>query len=438
MRAPAPTMTATAARPWLTGARLEFWALALLVFYLSGTVIWTWQAADNGMIDPRERPVGCDFIEFWAAAKAALGHMAAGVYDYHALYPIERTAVAAVSARFPFHYPPILLLLLLPFALLPYLWAVPLWYAGGVASYLSLARRLAADRRAFWIGLAFPGVLLTITYGQMGFWLTAALGWALLLLDKRPVAAGALLGLLAVKPHLFLLLPLALLASRRWSALATAAFVALLLVIASWLAFGTETWQAFLANLEALRHGDIKEASSNLLETYQAWLIPWNKVPSVFVMMRLFGADMSIARAAQGLVAFDAALVVVWVWRSGAALELKAAALVAANLLVSPYLFDYDLILLILPIAWLAARALAQGWLPGEKIMIFALWLSPGLVSFVAVLLHLQLAPLLLAGFLGLICRRMVRERRAAMTSPSATIFVPSAAHAREGDLDCA
>ncbi len=357
-------------RPWLTGERLEFWALALLVFYLAGTAVWTWDAAGNGLIDPRERPIGCDFIEFWAAAKAALGHMAARVYDYHALYPIERTAVAAVPARFPFHYPPSLLLLLLPFALLPYLWAVPLWYAGGIAAYLSLARRLAADRRAFWIGLAFPGALLTITYGQMGFWLTAALGWALLLLDKRPIAAGALIGLLAVKPHLFLLLPLALLASRRWSTLSTAAFVALLLAAASWLVFGTETWQAFIANLEALRQGDIKEASSNLLETYQAWLIPWNKVPSVLVMMRLFGANMEVARLAQGAVALAAALAVVWAWRGAAALELKAAALVAADLLVSPYLFDYDLILLILPIAWLAARALARGWLPGEKIML--------------------------------------------------------------------
>jgi len=54
--------------------------------------------------------------------------------------------------------------------------------------------------------------------------LTAALaGAALLSLERRPILAGVFIGLLAIKPHLALLFPVALIAIGAWRTLLAAA-----------------------------------------------------------------------------------------------------------------------------------------------------------------------------------------------------------------------
>ena len=64
------------------------------------------------------------------------------------------------------------------------------------------------------LALAFPATFINLFHGQNGFLNAALLGAALLALDRRPVVAGILFGLLSYKPHLGLLVPLALLAGR--------------------------------------------------------------------------------------------------------------------------------------------------------------------------------------------------------------------------------
>jgi hypothetical protein len=54
-------------------------------------------------------------------------------------------------------------------------------------------RRILPQPLTLWAGLAFPGALLSIEHGQNAFFTTGLLGWALLL-PRRPVAAGILIG----------------------------------------------------------------------------------------------------------------------------------------------------------------------------------------------------------------------------------------------------
>jgi hypothetical protein len=69
----------------------------------------------------------------------------------------------------------------------------------------------------------------------------------------------------------------------------------------------------------------------------------------------------------------------VWrAWRSQTApFEAKAAVLCAGTLLVSPYLFTYDLTWAALALAFLAILGIRDGFFRGERDMLFAAWLAP-------------------------------------------------------------
>ncbi len=52
---------------------------------------------------------------------------------------------------------------------------------------------------------------------------------------------------------------------------------------------------------------------------------------------------------------------------------MKAASLVVAALLTTPYLFIYDLPILTVPLVFLASLGIAQGFVPGERTAMVAL-----------------------------------------------------------------
>ena len=387
--------------PWLDRRRLDFYPRALFVAFLAAIVAWTARTVANGMIDPMGRAIGCDFVQYWSAARAVLEGSSAAVYDFRAFQAFENMAVGAIVPEFPWHYPPPLLLLVTPLGLLPYLGALVLWYASGLAAFVALLSRIARSRTELWIGLAFPATLIAIAYGQIDLLLAGAFGFGLLLLDTRPLAAGALFALVALKPQLAPLLPVALLVSGRWRAFGAAAMCLAALIAASWLAFGTATWQAYLDDISELR------------QLYEHWQIPWYRVPSFFVTTRLLGGGLALAYLVQIVAALAGLVSVIWAWRGRGRPDLQAAVLVVADALVSPYLFDYDLVLLVLAMAWLGQHAVERGWLRGEKPALVAIWLGPFLSLLSAVLLHVHVEPLLVAVFLGLACRRLARERHA-------------------------
>ena len=83
-------------------------------------------------------------------------------------------------------------------------------------------------------------------------------------------------------------------------------------------------------------------------------------------------------------------------------------------MLVTPYLIDYDLVLLALPIAWLSWEAMNLAFLPWEKSILFLVWLFPLFARMLSLLAHVPLTPLVLALLMVAIVRR-----RAAVTSPA-------------------
>jgi hypothetical protein len=86
----------------------------------------------------------------------------------------------------------------------------------------------------------------------------------------------------------------------------------------------------------------------------------WHK--SIFSAVRMWGGSVPTAYAIQGALLAMLAASLAWLWHSDAAFELKAAALSVASLLATPYVLDYDLIVLAVAIAFFARHGLSRGF----------------------------------------------------------------------------
>ena len=184
--------------------------------------------------------------------------------------------------------------------------------------------------------------------GQNGLLLASVWILAALAYPRRRLVAGLLFGLLSVKPHLALLIPLALLAGRDWRALTGFALAALGVHGLALALFGWGALHGFLAMLPLF--GALAANG----------LTGWDKMGSVYAALRLAGAAPAIAWTAHGAIAALAIGVTLRAWRRGADPALRVALLAAATLLVSPYLYVYDQLVLIVPIAWLVRAGVGE------------------------------------------------------------------------------
>jgi hypothetical protein len=216
------------------------------------------------------------------------------------------------------------------------------------------------------LALAFPAVLINLGHGHNGFLTAALIGGGLALVDMRPIAAGVLFGLLSYKPQFGIMIPLVLMASGRWRTFFAASATVAVLVLATWLAFGAETWGAFFDSTALTR-----------VAVLEAGATGWHKIQSVFAWVRLWGGSVTLAYAAQGATMLAVAAALVRLWRSEAAYPFKAAALAIGSILATPYSLDYDMMVLSPAIAFLAAEGLKHGFAPWQKSALAWLWFVP-------------------------------------------------------------
>ena len=94
-------------------------------------------------------------------------------------------------------------------------------------------------------------------------------------------------------------------------------------------------WRAFFESMRFTREVVLERGDTG-----------WHKIQSVFSWARMWGASVDVAYIAQTTVTLCAGGATVWFWRTRAAFPLKAAALLIATLLATPYSLDYDLMLL--------------------------------------------------------------------------------------------
>jgi len=391
---------------WLTRARIRGYSLILLG--LCAVAMAGWIALSDGLIDRNGKPVGTDFSNVYAAGQLAWQGRAADAYDP----PLQHEAEKAVFGRdvpfFGWHYPPFFLGIAFLAAALPYAWGLSLWLTASFAAYLVTLRAILPRPETWLVATAFPAVFVNIGHGQNGFLTTALLGGALHLLTRRPWLAGILIGLLAYKPQFGVMIPIALLAGGHWRTIGGAILTVAALVAISTLALGTEIWHAFVASTTFTQTVVLEAGNTG-----------WEKIQSIFSAVRMWGGSVAMAYSAQATLAVTLAATLAWLWHSDAAFELKAAALATASLLATPYVLDYDLVVLALAIAYLARLGLARGFRGFEISLLAAAWIVPlcsrGIAQVTAIPLGLTTLLLLYA-----IIMRRVMENRSYVAQPVA------------------
>lgn len=385
---------------WLGRDRLRVYSQAVLVCYASYFVIWFIRASVLRV--PGVFPLGGDFLVFWSAAQLVLQGDPLAAYNVAVLHQVELATVPLVATTqgvLPWFYPPTFMPLVVPFGLLPYWLAVPVFLGVSAGSFLWVASRIVPWREAWLPCAAFPGIAVVFSTGQNALLLAACGGLALTLLRARPVAAGMLLALLSVKPHLALMFPVALFCARAWRALIAMVATSLGLAVLALVAFGPECFAAFLQNAAFAR--TVVESGAVHLE----------RMPTLFAMVKMLHGSVALAYALHLLGATAACAVVVYAWSRPCTFALQAAALLTASMLISPYLYDYDLAFLGLAVAWLAVYARQAGWLPGEREALIVLWLLPLAGMLLVERLGFQLMPVIVLMALAHIARRIHLER---------------------------
>ena len=349
---------------WLTPSRMRGYSAVLLAAYLIASILWI--ALANGLVDRNNKPLGTDFSNVYAAGMLASNGKPDVAYDWPSEHAVEKAIFGRDVPFYGWHYPPQFLLVAAILALVPYGWALALWMATTLSAYIAIIRVILPQPTAVLVALAYPAVFVNLCHGQNGFINAALLGGALLLLDRRPIASGVLIGLLAYKPQFGVLIPLVLLATARWTVVAAASATVLAACTVTLSMFGTKVWVAFAASTTLTRHVVLEAGSTG-----------WEKIQSIFSAVRMWGGGVDLAYMAQGALALGVAAGLIWLWRSEAAVDLKASALAVAALIATPYVLDYDLMILAVAIAFYVRHGLARGFHNFELSLLAFAWIAP-------------------------------------------------------------
>lgn len=339
-------------------------AVAFAILFL---IVGAWSATMNFL-----HPTGMDFLDFWAAGRLVLQGHPELAYNIAVHGAVENT-IAHIGGRMPFPYPPPFLAIVTPFALIPYGLAMILWVAATALFYALASSRILPPAYAFGIGPA----LIDLVIGQNGFLICGIFIIGLSLIGSAPFAAGLILGLMILKPQLALLLPIAMLAGREWRVIAGAIVSTSLLLLLGFVLFGLKAYEGFWNILpyyvDMLRHGRQ----------------PWNELASPFALARYVHAPQTPALVIHGLIALAAALVTARAW--WLKLDERVPILAAATMLVPPYFFTYDALMIAIPIGWLLKQRrdsmLAFVWLCCfiPITTYFSPWVAPNFISIAAV-----------------------------------------------------
>ncbi|HEY1878044.1 MAG TPA: glycosyltransferase family 87 protein, partial [Rhizomicrobium sp.] len=198
------------------------------------------------IFDPNGLGIPTDFVNVWAAGRLVLEGHPAQAYDWDIQRQVELDLLRQdFIGYFAWHYPPPFLFVASFLAQFPYAVAFIGWVSASFVPYLALMRAIVGRTFGLLLAVAFPMVLTNTLVGQNGFLTASLIGGALYLMPIRPILAGICLGLLTYKPQYGLLFPLVLIAASQWTVFFTAGITAVAMAFTSWLAFGTESWQAF-------------------------------------------------------------------------------------------------------------------------------------------------------------------------------------------------
>lgn len=304
-----------------------------------------------------------DYDAFYVAGlisgegNAGLGYHEEYLRPYQAEY-------ASGSSFMPWTYLPIVTLTMQGFASIPIGFSYVAYMAIGMVACFWVLRRLAGSFLPGIFILMFPVIALNVKTGQNGFYTGALVGIFLLAYWRERKGAGLPLGLMIIKPHLAVAISLlTLLGWRVWTAVIAALVVAAALVLPT-IVYGTGIWADFL--------NAVRESSAFL----NKGAYPLERMTSVYAFLKSFHVISPVAISIHTIVAIAAMGAVVWAWAKKQPFNQLAALVCAASIMVSPYNYDYDLVILAIGFSFVVADFVARS--SGVERLVFGLlvWLA--------------------------------------------------------------
>jgi arabinofuranan 3-O-arabinosyltransferase len=277
----APTVTEPGAIP------ASLLNLCFVLFVINAVFFPTAFFAHWWIFDEKGLGIPTDFVNVWSAGKLVLDGQPAQAYDWDIQKQVQVAMLGqSYQGNFAWHYPPPFLFVASLLAHFPYAVAFIGWAAVSLVPYLAVMRGIVGRPFGLLLALAFP-VVLTNT--------------------------------------------LVVIAASQWTVFFTAGAVAVAVALASWLAFGTESWQAFFHWMPMFSQAFLTEGRA-----------PWGKMQSIFAVVRYFGGTEPLGWLFQWIMSATVAVVLTLMWRSRISYPLKAAALATGTLPITPYRFLYD------------------------------------------------------------------------------------------------
>jgi hypothetical protein len=348
------------------GALLRDCAVLGSLLFAITLVAYVWTIDWRGAIprDGSTLAVGRDFLNLWMYGRAAANADPGQFYDLAVYHSAIRDLFGMEFSGQNWSYPPSIMLLAAPFGQLGYLTALACWTLIGVAVFIAVGRKHVSDWRILIPVMLSPAALFCLISGQSSFLATALMIAVFALLDRKPYAAGVLIGLLSIKPQLGILFPFMLMASGRWRVFIAAAATTLALVGITAALFGQQVWIDFVA--KGLPVQGLVLADPDRIAT------PF--YPTVFMNLRGLDLGTTAAMSVQAVFAVFAVAAVIWAFRfrTHADPAMMLALFLACSVTASPYLLAYDL----LPLTFAAVALLAGGRLdaPGRRLVQFVYW----------------------------------------------------------------
>lgn len=348
------------------------------------------------LLDSSPGITGGDFVNYWSGAVLSQSGRLMDIFDPVLFNELQKDLLKSSFEAHNWSYPPHTLLFVSPLALAPYLWAYLFWVLAGLAAYL-FATEGTNWRSLTAVALVVaPASTENILNGQVGFFAAALFIGGMKLVDRRPYLAGFLFGCLTFKPHLGVLIPLALLAAGLWRPIVSAAATTAILIGVTVLFFGLESWLAYFELVVPLQ--------TRILEEGFGFYVLMS--PSAFMSARSLGLDATIGYFVQAPFSLFAAGLVFWAYRFHSDRDLQLQIIIVATFLFSPYIFNYDMTMVSFAVILAYGQIIRSSFRPYEVVLLFLVWFLPHYVTVLSYSM-LPIAPLILLSFAVYIARKL-------------------------------
>ncbi len=361
------------ASPFLTVDRIRAAALLLLLGLWS---TYAYAVSNPGLRDRFDNLKGADFVLWYTLGD--FGRTGDAVDLYRGPQYLEQRQFALVPESkgdfFVCLYPPQMTALFAPLAGLPYLHALLLWSAIGLAinaACVFAVGRTCPGLRPFagtvaLCAAAYPGFFEQIGHGQCAIVSLACVTVAYLALNRDwPILAGVAIGALTFKPTLAATAIAVFVLAAEWRLLAGVAIGAGLQFGAATLAYGFDVMMSYVRTLielgEAVQQQTPKPYNMHCLRAFWSLLVPEPMIARGLYLGSVLGLLFLAWRA----------------WRRNTDIGVKFAAVLLATVLISPHLYVYDLLILAPALLVLADRAVRSNRPPAPGLYIALCYALP-------------------------------------------------------------